>query len=70
MLGGSSSDPPPRIARSRLCGSYETGTVMVSEMVLPSNRVKVASPNSTSVTVAVHIGFGHDPGGAVGDVVD
>jgi hypothetical protein len=26
----------------------------------------VASVNATSVTVAVHIGFGHDPAGAVG----
>jgi hypothetical protein len=28
--------------------------------------VIVAVVNATSVTVAVHIGFGHDPGGAVG----
>jgi hypothetical protein len=26
----------------------------------------VASPNSTSTTVAVHIEFGHEPGGASG----
>jgi hypothetical protein len=37
-----------------------------SEMAESSNSVTVAGPNATSVTVAVHIGFGHDPGGAVG----
>jgi hypothetical protein len=29
----------------------------------------VAVVNATSVTVAVHLGFGHDPAGAVGAVV-
>jgi hypothetical protein len=29
----------------------------------------VASVKWTSVTVAVHIGFGHEPGGAVGATV-
>jgi hypothetical protein len=45
---------------------YETGTVIVSETVESSKRVTVAGPNVTSVTVAVHFGFGHEPGGAVG----
>jgi hypothetical protein len=43
------------------------GTVIVSETVESSKSVIVASlVNSTSVTVAVHIGFGHEPGGALG----
>jgi hypothetical protein len=46
--------------------SYETGTVIVSETTPSSVRVMVASPNSTSTTSAVHIGFGHEPGGAEG----
>jgi hypothetical protein len=47
-----------------------TGTVIVSETFESSRRVIVASVNATSVTVAVHIGFGHDPGGAEGAFVD
>src|SRR5215213_7390838 len=47
-------------------GSYPTGTVTWSESVESSNRLTVAVVNSTSVTVAVHFGFGHDPAGAVG----
>jgi hypothetical protein len=43
-----------------------TGTVTVSETVESSKSVTVAVVNVTSVTVAVHIGFGHEPGGAVG----
>jgi hypothetical protein len=43
--------------------------VIVSETVLSSNNVSVASVKWTSVTVAVHIGFGHEPGGAVGETV-
>jgi hypothetical protein len=46
-----------------------TGTVIVSETVLSSKSVRVASVKWTSVTVAVHIGFGHEPGGAVGATV-
>jgi hypothetical protein len=38
----------------------------VSETVESSSSVTVAVVNVTSVTVAVHIGFGHDPGGADG----
>ena len=34
-----------------------------------SNKLIVAVVNVTSVTVAVHLGFGHDPAGAVGAVV-
>ena len=45
---------------------YETGTVIVSETTPFSVSVMVASPNSTSTTSAVHIGFGHEPGGAEG----
>jgi hypothetical protein len=41
----------------------------VSETVESSRSVMVAVVNCTSVTVAVHIGFGHEPGGAVGAVV-
>jgi len=44
--------------------------VIVSETVESSSRVRVASPNSTSTTVAVHCGFGHDPAGAAGVLVD
>ena len=40
--------------------------MIVSDTTPSSVRVTVASPNSTSVTVAVHFGFGHDPAGAVG----
>jgi hypothetical protein len=43
-----------------------TGTVSVSETVESSTRVIVAVVNVTSVTVAVHFGFGHEPAGAVG----
>jgi hypothetical protein len=43
--------------------------VITSETVESSKRVTVASANSTSVTVAVHIGFGHEPAGAVGATV-
>jgi hypothetical protein len=46
---------------------YEIGTVIVSETFESSKSVIVASlVNTTSVTVAVHFGFGHEPGGAVG----
>ena len=39
----------------------------MSETVESSKSVMVASlVNTTSVTVAVHFGFGQDPGGAVG----
>jgi hypothetical protein len=48
---------------------YVTGTVIVSETTLSSRRVIVAVVNATSVTVAVHRGFGHDPAGATGVVV-
>jgi hypothetical protein len=41
---------------------------MVSETVESSRSVIVAVVNVTSVTVAVHFGFGHEPGGAVGAV--
>jgi hypothetical protein len=47
-----------------LAGSYVTGTVSVSESVESSKRLRVAVVNATSVTVAVHFGFGHDPAGA------
>jgi hypothetical protein len=40
--------------------------VIVSATVLSSKSVRVASVKWTSVTVAVHIGLGHEPGGAVG----
>ena len=43
--------------------------MIVSETVLSSKSVSVASVKWTSVTVAVHIGFGHEPGGAVGATV-
>jgi hypothetical protein len=46
--------------------SYETGTVIVSETVESSESAMVAVVNATSVTVAVHLGFGHEPGGAEG----
>ena len=49
-----------------LAVGYVTGTVTVSETVESSSSVTVAVVNATSVTVAVHFGFGHDPGGAVG----
>lgn len=49
-----------------LAADYETGTVTVSETVESSSRVIVAVVKLTSVTVAVHFGFGHDPAGAVG----
>jgi hypothetical protein len=39
---------------------------MVSETVESSRSVIVAVVNCTSVTVAVHFGFGHEPAGAVG----
>jgi hypothetical protein len=52
-----------------LAGSYVTGTVSVSESVESSKRLRVAVVNATSVTVAVHFGFGHDPAGAVGAFV-
>jgi hypothetical protein len=48
---------------------YETGTVSWSERVESSKRLIVAVVNATSVTVAVHLGFGHDPAGAVGAFV-
>lgn len=32
----------------------------------PSKRLMVAVVNDTPVTLAVHLGFGHDPAGAVG----
>jgi hypothetical protein len=57
------------VALSRRVLGYDTGTVIVSEVVLSSKSVSVASPKWTSVTVAVHIGFGHDPAGAVGETV-
>jgi hypothetical protein len=40
--------------------------MIVSETTPSSVSVMVASPNSRSTTVAVHIGFGHEPGGADG----
>jgi ethanolamine utilization microcompartment shell protein EutS len=50
-----------------LTALYEIGTVIVSETVESSKSVTVASlVNATSVTVAVHIGFGQEPAGAVG----
>ena len=54
---------------SGLPAGYETGTVTWSERVESSNRLIVAVVNATSVTVAVHLGFGHEPAGAVGAVV-
>jgi hypothetical protein len=48
---------------------YDTGTVMVSDTVESSDRVMVASPNSTSITVAVHMSFGHESSGATGATV-
>jgi hypothetical protein len=46
---------------------YWIGTVIVSETFESSKSVMVASlVNSTSVTVAVHFGFGHEPAGADG----
>jgi hypothetical protein len=49
---------------------YEMGTLTVSEAVPFSNSVRVADPEkSTSVTVAVHFGFGHEPAGADGSAV-
>jgi hypothetical protein len=61
-LRGSPSDSVPG-------RDYPTGTVTRSESVESSNRLMVAVVNDTSVTVAVHIGFGHDPAGAVGAFV-
>ena len=52
--------------RRAVPAGYETGTVTASESVESSNRLIVAVVNATSVTVAVHLGFGHDPAGAVG----
>jgi DNA-binding NarL/FixJ family response regulator len=49
-----------------VAASYVTGTVSWSDSVESSNRLTVAVVNSTSVTVAVHFGFGHDPAGADG----
>jgi len=47
--------------------AYAIGTVITSETVPSSNSVTVASlVNSTSVTLAVHCGFGQDPAGATG----
>jgi hypothetical protein len=43
--------------------------VIVSEAVLSSKSVSVAVVNWTSVTVPVHCGFGHEPAGAVGELV-
>jgi hypothetical protein len=40
--------------------------VIVSDGWPSSSNVTVASPNSTSTTVAVHFGFGHEPAGVVG----
>ena len=42
----------------------------MSETVLSSVSVMVADVNFTSVTVAVHMSFGHEPAGALGVVVD
>jgi hypothetical protein len=42
---------------------------MVSETVPSSRSVIVAVVNCTSVTVAVHIGFGHERAGAIGVAV-
>jgi len=42
---------------------------MVSETTLSSRSVIVAVVNSTSVTAAVHFGFGHEPAGALGVAV-
>ena len=45
------------------------GTITWSERLPSSKRLIVASlVNATSVTVAVHFGFGHDPAGAEGAV--
>jgi hypothetical protein len=52
-----------------LPAGYETGTVSWSERVESSKRLIVAVVNATSVTVAVHLGFGHDPAGAEGAFV-
>jgi hypothetical protein len=41
----------------------------VSETNESSRRVSVAVVNVTSVTAAVHIGFGQEPDGAVGAIV-
>ena len=38
----------------------------MSETIESSDRVSVAVVNATSTTDAVHIGFGHEPGGALG----
>ena len=43
--------------------------MIVSETVLPSKSVSVASVKWTSLTVAVHIGFGHELGSAFGVLV-
>lgn len=42
--------------------------MIVSDTTPSSLRDTVASPNATSVTVAVHCGFGHDLAGAVGAI--
>ena len=41
----------------------------MSETTLSSNSVMVAVVKLTSVTVAVHFGFGQEPAGATGAVV-
>ena len=69
---GSRTEEPRRERGSCLFGlvrcsaGYETGTVSWSERVESSKRLIVAVVNATSVTVAVHLGFGHDPAGAEG----
>jgi hypothetical protein len=46
------------------------GTVTESETTPSSLRVIVAVPvKATSVTLAVHLGFGHEPAGAEGATV-
>jgi hypothetical protein len=46
---------------------YEMCTVITSETVPSSRSVMVASDvNCTSMTSAVHIGLGQEPGGTVG----
>ena len=52
-----------------LSSRYEIGTVIVSETVLSSRSVSVAPVKWTSLTVAVHIGFGHELGSAFGVLV-
>ena len=55
--------------RQVLPAGYETGTVSWSDSIESSKRLIVAVVNATSVTVAVHFGFGHDPAGAEGAFV-